>query len=116
MFVRLRYSLRADTGHTLLTWPFVPKRVRISFVSILLLSPFLDRKDVCGLIKSEFLSVKVQYSSSLTHACTSLILQPVASRRRKAVFLRELVSEDEVDASRNDSTLFKLHYGFGEGS
>ena len=91
-FVRFRYSLRAATGHTLLTFPFVPNRVLISLVSILFLSPFLARKEVCGLMRSEFLSLKEQYSFSLTHACISLILQPVARRRRKAVFLRELVS------------------------
>ena len=115
LFVRLRYSLRADTGHILLTWPVVPKSVWISLVSILFLSPFLAKNEECGLRSSEFLSVNLQKSSSLTQACTSLILHPVASRR-KAVFLGELVSEDEVDASRNDNTLFKRHCHFGEGS
>ena len=74
LFVRLRYSVRAATGHILLIWPSAPNRVLISLVSILFLSPFLARKEVCGLMRSEFLSLKEQYSFSLTHACISLIL------------------------------------------
>ena len=60
--------------------------------------------------------MNLQNSSSLTQACISLILQPVASRRRKAVFFRELVSEVDVDDSRNDRTLLSFHCGLGEGS
>ena len=109
LFVKLRYSVRAATGHILLIWPSGPNRVFISLVSILFFRPFLARKEVCGLMRSEFLSLKEQYSFSLTHACISLILQPVARRRRKAVFLRELVSEEVCEVSKSESTLFRLH-------
>ena len=78
-------------------------------VYILFLSPFLARNEECGLSRTEFLSVNLQNSSSLTQACISLILHPVARSRRKAVFLREVISEVEADDSRNDRTLPKFH-------
>ena len=43
-------------------------------------------------------------------------LHPVVSKRRKAVFLRELVSEVDVDDSRNELkfnvVLVKVHVAF----
>ena len=116
LFVLLRYCFIANTGHILLTCPFEPTRVLISLCSILFLRPFLARKEEYGLMSNEPLSLKEEYSSSLTQACTSLILQPVASRRRKAVFLREIVSDKLTIFSKSVSTLFRLHWGFGEGS
>ena len=73
------------------------------------------KKFARSLSRTEFLSVNLQNSSSLTQACISLILHPVASRR-KAVFFRELVSEVDVDDSRNDRTLLSFHAGLGDGS
>ena len=83
--VKLRYSFRASTGQILLVCPSCSLRALISLGSKRLLRPFLAKNEECGLRSSEFLSVNLQNSSSLTHACTLLILHPVASRR-KAVF------------------------------
>ena len=84
--VQFTYSFySAEPGHILLTCPSAEVSVLISLVSSLFLRPFLARNEECGLSNTDCLSVNLQNSSSLTQACISLILQPVASRRRKAV-------------------------------
>ena len=51
LFVKFRYSLRSATGHSQLIWLSGPNRVFISLGSNLFLSPFLARKEVCGLMR-----------------------------------------------------------------
>ena len=63
------------------------------------------------MIKDEF-SVKLQNSSSLTQAWSSLIRHPVANSRRNAVFLKDIVSElGSVPFSRKSNTVLSFQVG-----
>ena len=113
--VKLRYCLTAVTGHNLLVWPSGLVRVCISLVSDFPLCSMFARNEGCGLRIKEFLSEILQYSGSLAQVWSSLILHPVAKRRRKAVLLMESDSEEEGEDSRRVRTLSRLHNGFGAG-
>ena len=76
---------------------------------------FFARNDGWGLNNRELFE-SVQKSEFLVQACSSLIRHPVASRKRKAVFLsKETFSLNLFPLFKKSKTLFKLHVGADMG-
>ena len=100
----------------LLMFPSVSFRVEIFLGFNLFLCPFFAMKLLWGLRTRDCVGVNLQCSWSLTHACNSLILQPITSSSSKAIFMSKLNFMDTSSVSKCDSTLLRLHVGLVGGS
>ena len=112
-YIRLtQLSFKAFTGHILLMSPVSDLSSLISLKVILFRSSFLARNAGCGRMRRVPFSVNLHNSVSLTHACSSLTLHPVASKIRNAAFLIFIISECNSDSlSRKSKTVLNFHPG-----